>query len=168
MSDSSTQARTPRTELEVPGYGLPMRHMPRDVFVHGKRVRYPNAVSDFHAYLLSQHELEMLRLMNKVTEKDSWDIRIFDPQTVERWRLELLRSTWTPDGLRVSERGFNHVSPPGSLKALVRAKEVLSVLRSFEIRLRTWTKHSALWSLTHQTLPSSNLTAQSARRIEKT
>ncbi|KAK7727110.1 hypothetical protein SLS57_003144 [Botryosphaeria dothidea] len=82
--------------------------MPRDVFVHGKRVRCPNAVSDFHAYLLDQHEFEMLRLMNKVTEKDSWDIRIFDPQTVERWRLELLRSTWTPDGLRVSERGFNH------------------------------------------------------------
>lgn len=72
--------------LHVPGFGIPLDYeIPRDyrspkAFAHG--------IKEGFAPRLLVRELAMLQLMDAITDKPSWHVKIFDEIIVERWHAE--------------------------------------------------------------------------------
>ncbi|KAK1765337.1 hypothetical protein QBC33DRAFT_545162 [Phialemonium atrogriseum] len=70
-------------ELIVPGFsGIEIDHdlLPDCRFTHG--------VNEWHGERLTVRELQMLRLMDSITDKPEWDRKIFDEEIVGKWRAE--------------------------------------------------------------------------------
>ena len=84
-----------RTKL--PGFGLPVNYRPNDYF--------PNAVQDWSGTILTVREQNMMAIMDDITDKPTWDIKIFDDSVVQTWRQEALAT----EERDVSEKMFDWV-----------------------------------------------------------
>ena len=84
-----------RTKL--PGFGLPVNFRPEHYF--------PTAVLDWSGTILTVRELNMMAIMDKITDKPDWDKKVFDNTIVPKWRQEALGT----QGMDVSEKMFDWV-----------------------------------------------------------
>ncbi|TFK72606.1 hypothetical protein BDN72DRAFT_815682 [Pluteus cervinus] len=128
-TEAKAKASTPPTRFELPGFGLPLNFIPRAEFTESRwnsdgtaieetvnpalgegRDIFPSALDQVTAWkpglpvlrlsLMSLRELTMTRLMNEITEKVDWHIKIFDETIAKKWKVEALA---TPD-LDISEK----------------------------------------------------------------
>lgn len=93
---------TTRTTMEaervkLPGFGLPVNYRPDEHF--------PNAVLDWSGTILTVRELNMMTIMDKITDKPDWDKKVFDDTIVQKWRHEALAT----EGMDVSEKMLDWV-----------------------------------------------------------
>ena len=78
--------------IKLPGFGLPVNYRPGDYF--------SNAVLDWSGTILTVRELNMMAIMDKITDKSDWDRKVFDDTIVRKWRQEALGI----EGMDVSEK----------------------------------------------------------------
>ena len=84
--------------IKLPGFGLPVNYRPD--------VSFPNAVLDWSGTILTVRELNMMAIMDKITDKPDWDKKVFDDTIVQKWRQEALST----EGMDVSEKMLDWVS----------------------------------------------------------
>ena len=65
--------------IKLPGFGLPLNH-------HVDSFRC--AIMDWQGKALTVRELNMIRLMDQITDKPSWDRKVFDDAVNEKWKQE--------------------------------------------------------------------------------
>ena len=75
-----TTMEAERTKL--PGFGLPVNYRPKDYF--------PTALLDWSGTILTVRELNMMAIMDKITDKPDWDKKVFDNTIIHKWRQEAL------------------------------------------------------------------------------
>ncbi len=83
--------------VKLPGFGLPVNYRPDEYF--------PNAVLDWSGTILTVRELNMMAIMDKITDKPNWDQKVFDDTIVKKWRQEALAT----EGMDVSEKMLDWV-----------------------------------------------------------
>ena len=74
---------------QYPGLGLPLRYNedpPTGVYPIGAHGDCRGATSD----LLPVREVAMMNIMERITDKEDWDKKVFDEQIVSKWRAEAL------------------------------------------------------------------------------
>lgn len=78
---------TPTDGIRLPGFGHPINEPADDL--------YPTAlfVDSHEAPLLTTREYTMMELMNRITDKPCWDVKVFDDAIATKWKAELLQST---------------------------------------------------------------------------
>jgi len=98
--------------IKLPGFGLPVNAM-GDQYSKWDlekrahlRNRFPNAITDWAATLVTVREHLMTYLINTITDKPEWDRKVFDEEIVNKWRNEAL----FPDTGNFSEDMFDYVS----------------------------------------------------------
>lgn len=74
--------------LNVPGCGLPIKYG----LDQNKRFRY--GVSDAGFDRMTVREVSMLRLMEALTDKPNWSMKVFDESVTEKWGKEALDMPW--------------------------------------------------------------------------
>ncbi|KAJ8073542.1 hypothetical protein PM082_011818 [Marasmius tenuissimus] len=107
----SSSAHIPVTEL--PGFGLPVNTMPQDTYQsfspkskdpkHG-RLCFPNPVTTSAAPNITIREKNMLAVMNEITDKPEWEVKVFDDAIVGKWKEEAL----SREGVDFSEKMFDY------------------------------------------------------------
>ena len=83
--------------VELPGFGLPVNYWPDDWF--------PTAAMDWSGTILTVRELNMMAIMDKITDKPDWDRKVFDDNIVHKWRQEALAI----ESMDVSEKMLDYV-----------------------------------------------------------
>lgn len=83
--------------IKLPGFGLPLNH---------RFDSFKNAVMYWWGKPLTVRELNMIELMNQITDKPSWDRKVFDDTITEKWRQEARDA----EDLDVTEAMFDWVS----------------------------------------------------------
>lgn len=78
--------------VKLPGFALPVSYRPDE--------RIQNAIIDWSGNILTVRELNMMAIMDKITDKPDWDRKVFDDTIVQKWRQEAL----TAEGMDVSEK----------------------------------------------------------------
>ena len=70
---------------EYPGFGLPLRYNGGDypIGAHG-------SCTGSQSDLIPVRELAMMDIMEKLTEKEDWNKKVFDEEIVAKWRKEAL------------------------------------------------------------------------------
>jgi len=74
---------------EYPGLGLPLRHNPQTDYGHypiGAHGSCYGAESD----IIMIRELAMMSIMDRLTDKENWEKKVFDDEIVSKWREEAL------------------------------------------------------------------------------
>lgn len=94
---------------EYPGWGLDLRHTARRGTV--------TFLGDFHSYsccsaILSVREAAMMMVMDLLTDKPDWHVKVFDDDIAEKWRQEALG--WSDHALS-SRFAPSGSCPPGIL-----------------------------------------------------
>ncbi|KAM0253647.1 hypothetical protein ACHAQJ_007159 [Trichoderma viride] len=72
-----------------PGLGLPLRHYPKDdttLYPLGLHAHCP----DSESAMLPVREVAMMNLMERLTDKEDWQKKIFNEEIVKEWRKEAL------------------------------------------------------------------------------
>lgn len=82
---------------KLPGFGLPVNYRSDKYF--------PNAVLHWSGTILTVRELNMMAIMDKITDKPDWDQKVFDDTIVQKWRQEALGT----EGMDVSEKMLHWV-----------------------------------------------------------
>ncbi|VUC20371.1 unnamed protein product [Clonostachys rosea] len=79
-------------ELKVPGFGLPLNHLLEST------ERFPVLVGDrdldWLANTLLIREACMLELMETLTNKPEWWVKVFDSEITSKWKMEALGMDW--------------------------------------------------------------------------
>ncbi|KAI9154930.1 Citrate synthase-like protein [Paramyrothecium foliicola] len=94
MSDPSgtKMASNDKRSLKLPGYGLPVNHMP------AFNKRFPTIIGDeesvWKASTLVRREVCMLRFIEEITNKPNWWVKVHDPEITKRWKQEALEHDW--------------------------------------------------------------------------
>ena len=83
--------------IKLPGFGLPVNYRPDEFF--------ENAVLDWAGTILTVRELNMMAIMDKITDKPDWDKKVFDDTIIQKWRQEALAT----EGMDVSEKMLDWV-----------------------------------------------------------
>lgn len=83
--------------VKLPGFGLPVNYRPDE--------RIQNAIIDWSGTILTVRELNMMAIMDKITDKPDWDRKVFDDTIVQKWRQEALAA----EGTDVSEKMLDWV-----------------------------------------------------------
>ena len=83
--------------VQLPGFGLPVNYRPH--------MHFPNAVLHWSGTILTVRELNMMAIMDKITDKPDWDKKVFDDTIVQKWRQEALGT----EGMDVSEKMLDWV-----------------------------------------------------------
>ena len=65
--------------IKLPGFGLPLRYQVD---------RIPCFVLDWQGGPLTVRKLNMIKVMNQITDKPGWDRKVFDDAVTEKWRQE--------------------------------------------------------------------------------
>lgn len=87
-------ALSPKDEkgrLRVPGFGLPVQHLPPYSREIGKEQsqRFPHAIADFiKTSGVTVRERRMLEFIDKITDKPDWHTKVFNETIVAKWRAE--------------------------------------------------------------------------------
>jgi hypothetical protein len=74
---------------QYPGLGLPLRHIEdpaTDFYPIGAHGDCRGSTSD----LLPVREVAMMNIMERITDKEDWDKKVYDEQIVSKWRAEAL------------------------------------------------------------------------------
>ena len=72
----------------LPGFGNPLDYYSLDY--HSKKC-YPTALIGYYeAALLTMREYTMMELMNRITDKPNWEMKVFDVAIAARWKAEAL------------------------------------------------------------------------------
>ena len=77
------------TMPDYPGLGLPLRHNPQMDYGHypiGAHGSCSGAKSD----IIMIRELAMMSIMERLTDKENWEKKVFDDDIVSKWREEAL------------------------------------------------------------------------------
>ena len=96
--------------IKLPGFGLPVNYRPDEFF--------KNAVLDWSGTILTVRELNMMAIMNKITDKPDWDKKVFDDTIIQKWRQEALAT----EGMDMSEKMLDWVCTT-VFETLVSTKE---------------------------------------------
>lgn len=83
--------------IKLPGFGLPVNYRPDECF--------PSAVMDWSGTILTVRELNMMAIMDKITDKPDWDKKVFDETILSKWRQEALAI----EGMDISEKMLDWV-----------------------------------------------------------
>ena len=83
--------------VKLPGFGLPVNYRPDEFF--------PNAILEWSGTILTVRELNMMAIMDKITDKPDWDKKVFDDTIIQRWRQEALAT----ESMDVSEKMLDWV-----------------------------------------------------------
>lgn len=83
--------------VKLPGFGLPVNYTPDGCF--------PSAALDWSGTILTVRELNMMAIMDRITDKKDWDKKIFDDTIIQKWRQEALGT----EGMDVSEKMLDWV-----------------------------------------------------------
>ena len=83
--------------IKLPGFGLPVNYRPEKFF--------QNAVLDWSGTILTVRELNMMAIMDKITDKPDWDKKVFDDTIIQKWRQEALAT----EDMDVSEKMLDWV-----------------------------------------------------------
>jgi len=110
-SQVSIPARGAQIRTQLPGFGLPIDHLPKWTRDSSTSKRFPHAIADFFASAgVSLRERRMLAFINKISDKPEWERKVFDEEIVSKWRAEgVVRSEELGD-LVLSEKMFDFVS----------------------------------------------------------
>ena len=103
--------------IKLPGFGLPVDYRldyRPDEFVG-------NAVLDWAGDILTVRELNMMAIMDNITDKPDWDEKVFDETIIQNWRQEALAT----EGMDVSERMLDWVCTT-IVETLLSMKEGMS------------------------------------------
>lgn len=109
---SSSQAVLPDRSVgvQLPGFGLPVDHMPKWSREETITQRYPHAIADFYASDgVTVRERRMLEFINQISDKPEWERKVLDEEIVAKWRAEgCVRSEELKDEI-LSEKMFDYV-----------------------------------------------------------
>ncbi|KAK1226404.1 hypothetical protein PQX77_010615 [Marasmius sp. AFHP31] len=104
---------TPTPVTELPGFGLPVNAMPQDTYEmfnpkskdlkHG-RLCFPNPITTWAAPNITIGEKNMLAVMNEITDKPEWEVKVFDDAIVSKWKEEAL----SRESMDFSEKMFDY------------------------------------------------------------
>ncbi|KAF2673105.1 hypothetical protein BT63DRAFT_410152 [Microthyrium microscopicum] len=69
--------------LQVPGFGLPIQYL------LDKDKRHQHAIADrSNITPITERELRMLQFVNQITDKPSWETKVYDEAIVRKWKEE--------------------------------------------------------------------------------
>lgn len=85
------------TSVKLPGFGLPVNYTPDEYF--------PSAALEWSGTILTVRELNMMAIMDSITDKKDWDKKVFDDTIVQKWRQEALGT----EGMDLSEKMLDWV-----------------------------------------------------------
>ena len=107
--DTSTISPHPLNAEQLPGYGLPLdTYVEEKNHVDDKRGFKHPLLSELGAGpILPAREYGMMAFMNRVTDKERWEEKVWDEEIVGKWKGE----TVGKEQLDFSERMFEWVSP---------------------------------------------------------
>jgi hypothetical protein len=90
VSDSQISIPVRTSKLQLPGYGLPVQHLPMyRSWELEKRERFPHAIADScYSDGVTVRERRMLEFINKISDKPEWSRKVFDEQIVSKYRAE--------------------------------------------------------------------------------
>ncbi|KAG9246200.1 hypothetical protein BJ878DRAFT_417509 [Calycina marina] len=90
MSSESQLSIVDRTkEVQLPGFGLRVNHLPNWHPDMSKSERFPHAIADFFAGQgVCKREKRMLDFINKISDKPEWERKVFDEAIVAKWHSE--------------------------------------------------------------------------------
>ncbi|RYP70269.1 hypothetical protein DL771_005572 [Monosporascus sp. 5C6A] len=82
--------------VKLPGFGLPLKEMPerttKGAVAKGGAstdIRLPHAIADWcRSSGVTVYEQNMLDFMSQITDKPSWDDKVFDERIVNKWLQE--------------------------------------------------------------------------------
>ena len=83
--------------IKLPGFGLSLNH---------HVASFPCTIVDWDGTPLTVRELNMIQLMNQISDKPSWDRKVFDETVTKKWRQEALDA----EDLDVTEAMLDWVS----------------------------------------------------------
>ncbi|KAH8596102.1 hypothetical protein B0O99DRAFT_686151 [Bisporella sp. PMI_857] len=97
------------TELQLPGLGLPVGHLPKWNRDASKSERFPHAIADFFAGEgVSVREQRMLDFINKISDKPDWERKVFDEEILSRWLAEASEHDKELNDVILSEKMFEY------------------------------------------------------------
>jgi len=110
-SQVSIPDRSSQTRVQLPGFGLPLEHLPKWTRDASTSERFPHAIADFFAGGgVSLRERRMLDFINKISDKPGWERKVFDEEIVLKWRTEGVAHSEVLGDLILSEKMFDFVS----------------------------------------------------------
>jgi hypothetical protein len=74
---------------DYPGLGLPLRQVSEDLYGHYPIGAHGSCYGSASG-LLPIRELAMMSIMDRLTDKDDWQKKVFDDEIVSKWREEAL------------------------------------------------------------------------------
>ncbi|OJJ46005.1 hypothetical protein ASPZODRAFT_67184 [Penicilliopsis zonata CBS 506.65] len=109
--------------FNLPGYGLPLDYSPVEMNIYGVRLRslFPNCLDDRDLEkgyadqpLLTLREIDMMKVMEEITDEPDWLTGVDDEDTLQRWTRDALArpdvdispamARWIVDELRFKAR----------------------------------------------------------------
>lgn len=84
--------------LELPGFGLPLTHMPKRDHDDEPPAHFPVLGSDedgWKAATLLIREVCMLSAVEELTNKPEWWLKCRDPEITKKWKEEALAMDWS-------------------------------------------------------------------------
>ncbi|OOQ82767.1 hypothetical protein PEBR_37508 [Penicillium brasilianum] len=84
--------------LQMPGFNQPLNAFPDPNVLSGYYSGFPNALDPEHLEpgylnkLLTKREINMMRIMNIITDKPEWERKVFDEHIIAKWREEVAKS----------------------------------------------------------------------------
>lgn len=98
------------SKIQLPGFGLPLAELPEECFPVLDFEQ--ECIQGFQACTLSVREVVMLALIDKLTDKPEWWLKVKNPEIVAKWKAEALSADWTAlnDFAEMSEVVFDQVS----------------------------------------------------------
>ncbi|KAL0575762.1 hypothetical protein V5O48_006205 [Marasmius crinis-equi] len=96
-------------QVKLPGFGLPVNALSERCLdgyqpMLSKRLRFPNAITDWSATNLLVRERTMLELINEITDKPEWDAKVHDGTVVAKWKKEAVER----EGVDISDMMFDY------------------------------------------------------------
>ncbi|KAK1985504.1 hypothetical protein LZ30DRAFT_747108 [Colletotrichum cereale] len=116
-----------------PGFGRDLKAMPAASF--------PSATEDWHASTLTWLELAMLWFIDQITNKPDWHVKVFNPDIVSRWKMDVMAVDWVAVDLEHAH--FNDAMFAWCLAEL-REKAKLYEATGLVPSRRTWKKGVAI------------------------
>ena len=110
------QTMAPATILKRPGFGLPLSELPA-IYSSNSGARFPTLLNEeWSAATLTIREVFILWVVEQITNKPSWNTKVFDEEILAKWKAELEQAPWKEatgfeDGGPCSQQMWDHVSP---------------------------------------------------------
>ena len=109
--------------LNLPGYGKPLEETDSE-WQHGHR-RFPSLLTDeFNGPTLTIREFFMLWCVEQITNKPSWNTKVFDDEILAKWKAEVDQAPWKEvtgflEGGPCSDSMWQFVSDPRPPKVAI-------------------------------------------------